>query len=75
MLNKDEIYLICKKLDLRSTMNFSFISKKFRSIIILHETLLKEKFTSFHPARRCLVTTLQIKYMVRSMIAKLENRL
>jgi hypothetical protein len=56
MLNKDEIYLICKKLDLGSTINFSFISKKFRSIIILHETLLKEKFASFHLAKHMCQT-------------------
>ena len=60
-LNKDEIYLICKKLSLKSTLNFSLTNKKLRGVILLHNSLLKEKLRC---PERCHLMLFQIHFKV-----------
>ena len=40
-LNRDELYLICKKLTTKSILNLSTVNKTLRQKIILHESILK----------------------------------
>lgn len=58
-LNKDEIYLICKKLNINSTLNFSLANRRLRNTIFLHDTLLREKLKC--PMKRCHHMVFQIR--------------
>jgi hypothetical protein len=42
-LNRDELYLICKKLDTKSILNLSIVNKNLRQKIIFHESILNQQ--------------------------------
>jgi hypothetical protein len=42
-LNRDVMYLICKKLNIRSILNLSTVNKTLRQKIIFHEYILKQQ--------------------------------
>lgn len=67
-LNRDEIYLICKKLNLKSTLNFSLTNKKLRGVILLHNSLLKEKLRC---PERCHLMLFQIHFKVDRLCGEL----
>ena len=61
MLNKDEIYLICKKLNLRSLRKFCLVNKHVYNIIFLHKTLLVDKLICPAKTLRVLIFQINLK--------------
>ena len=61
MLNKDEIYLICEKLDLPSLRNFCLVNKHVYNLIFLHKTLLADKLNCPAKILRVLIFQINLK--------------
>ena len=75
-LSRDVIYLICKKLDMKSILSLSFINKRTYEKIFLHPNLILDKIPStglLNSLKRCRFLTLQIKASLRSVVLKINQ--
>ena len=75
-INRDVIYLICKKLNLSSILKFSLVNKRMYEKVMLHPDIILDKLEKqgvLNSLKRCHFLSYQIKTTLRGMISKLEE--